>query len=313
MKNSVPRPFLKWAGGKRQLLEQFEDQYPEILKQDQIDIYIEPFVGGGAVFFDLINRYNFSRVVLNDVNEKLMLTYRIVKKNVEPLINILQDLETKYLPLELEDRKEIYYNIRDRYNSLNKEHDFSKTDDKAVKIAAYLIFLNRTCFNGLYRENQKGEFNVPIGRYKKPTICDEENLRSVSAALADVNLTSKDFARTEKFVDEKAFVYIDPPYRPLPGTKSFKDYSKSDFNEASQKRLADWYASLDKKHNNGSNTDVYLMLSNSNPKNTEPEDDFFEKLYGDFNIEEVEAKRSINSKASGRGKLSELLIKNYKD
>ncbi|MFW6016011.1 MAG: DNA adenine methylase, partial [bacterium] len=178
-----------------------------------------------------------------------------------------------------------------------------------IQHAAHFIFLNRTCFNGLYRQNKKGEFNVPIGRYKMPTICDEDTLKDANSALKNATLTCCDFEEMENYIDIDTFVYIDPPYRPLPGTPSFTKYSRADFNEKSQERLANWYRKVNDKFN--IEDGPFLMLSNSNPKNTKSEDDFFESLYQGFVIDEVYAKRSINSKASKRGEITELLIRNY--
>jgi DNA adenine methylase len=297
------KPFLKWAGGKRQLLEQFKSEYPEALKNNEIKVYIEPFVGGGAVFFELIKYYDFEKVVLNDVNQELINTYKAVKREANAVIKRLKEMESEYLPLDIVQRKDIYYLRRDNFNDEKKELNFDEFTEAHIEHAAKFIFLNRTCFNGLYRQNKSGEFNVPIGRYKNPTICNEENLLEVSESLKNVILISKDFEKTAKYIEEQTFIYVDPPYRPLPGTKSFTKYAKADFNEASQIRLAEWANNIKEK--------AYLMLSNSNPKNTDPEDDFFEKLYSNFSILEVSAKRSINSNASKRGKITELLIKNY--
>jgi len=297
------KPFLKWAGGKRQLLDQCEKHYPALLKENKINRYIEPFVGGGAVFFELIKHYEFEEIILNDVNKELINTYKAVKNEVNEVINRLKEMEAVYLPLEIEKRKEIYYARRDNFNDEKKALDFSKFKKEHIEHAAKFIFINRTCFNGLYRQNKSGEFNVPIGSYKNPTICNEENLIAVSEALQNVTLISTDFENTEEYIEDQTFIYIDPPYRPLPGTKSFTKYARADFNEESQKRLANWAKKISK--------DAYFMLSNSNPKNTDPEDDFFEELYSQFNISEVSAKRSINSNASKRGEITELLIKNY--
>lgn len=297
------KPFLKWAGGKRQLLGQFEEHYPKILKDDNIKTYIEPFVGGGAVFFELIKNYNFENIILNDINKELINAYKVVKNDVEKVIKRLKEMEAEYLPLEMDERKEIYYTRRDNFNDEKKSLDFSKLNEEHIEHAAKFIFINRTCFNGLYRQNKSGEFNVPIGRYKNPTICNEENLIAVNEALQNVTLTSTDFENTEEYIEDQTFVYIDPPYRPLPGTKSFTKYSRADFNEKSQKRLAAWVKEINDK--------AYLMLSNSNPKNTDPEDNFFENIYSKFNISEVFANRSINSNANKRGEITELVIKNY--
>jgi len=297
------KPFLKWAGGKRQLLEQFEEQYPKVLKNNNIKTYIEPFVGGGAVFFELIKYYEFENIILNDINKELINSYKVVKNEVEKVIKRLKKMEAEYLPLDMDARKEIYYNRRDNFNKEKKEIDFSEFNIEHIEHAAKFIFLNRTCFNGLYRQNKSGEFNVPIGRYKNPTICNEENLIAVSEALENVTLLSTDFEKTKRYIEDYTFIYIDPPYRPLPGTKSFTKYARADFNEDSQKRLANWVKEI--------NEDAYLMLSNSNPKNTDPKDEFFENLYSEFVINEVSAKRSINSNGAKRGEITELIIRNY--
>lgn len=300
------RPMLKWAGGKRQLLEQFEGMYPRALKENKIKKYVEPFVGGGAVFFELASRYDFEKIILNDINEELILTYRVVQSSVEELIRKLKELEERFLPLDIEGRKEVYYKIRTRFNEEKKIIDYNKLNKEAIEHAGHFIFLNRTCFNGLYRQNRKGEFNVPIGRYKNPTICDEDNLRAANTLLKKAILLCDDYRITEEHIDETTFVYLDPPYRPLNKTSSFTSYSKDDFGEEDQIDLADWFRKLDSKPGK-----PYLMLSNSNPKNVDPDDHFFEEKYQGFNIDEVSATRAINSRASGRGSISELVIRNY--
>lgn len=299
------KPVYKWAGGKGQLLHQFEALYPKKLLNNEIKAYVEPFVGGGAVFFELVKRFNFDRIVLNDINEVLILTYMVIRDNVDSLIRALSDLEKKYLALKADDRKKRYYEIRDKFNEEKKKIDYSQIDSASVLHVAHSIFLNRTCFNGLYRLNKKGEFNVPVGQYTNPTICNEQNLRNVSHALKGVKLLCGDFEEVTDFIDKDTFVYIDPPYRPLNVTSSFNSYQIDDFDDESQERLANWFRKLDKEKN------ALIMLSNSNPKNTNPDDDFFERLYSGYNITEVSASRQINSKSSLRGQISELLIRNY--
>ncbi len=301
------KPVVKWAGGKRQLLEQFNTLYPDALNNNQIDKYVEPFVGGGAVFFELLNRFEFKEIILNDINEELILTYRIIKEEVDDLIELLREYEEEYIHLSLEKRKDYYYKKRTLFNTEKKEIDYDNIDQNTVKHASNFIFLNRTCFNGLYRQNKKGEFNVPIGRYKKPTICDKEGLETASQSFENCILISSDFEKTEQYIDKRTFVYMDPPYRPLPGTPRFTKYSKADFNEQSQIRLANWFKKLDRGKNK-----PYLMLSNSNPKNNDPDDDFFEEKYYGFDIKKVYAKRVINSKGAKRGEISELVIRNYR-
>ncbi len=301
------KPFLKWAGGKRQLIEQFDSLYPKRLLAGKIDTYIEPFLGGGAIFFELIKRFAFDRVILNDINEELILSYKAIQQKVGDVINELSILSDSYLSASDNKRKDIYYKIRDKFNKEKAQIDFNKVDILSARYVSKLIFLNRTCFNGLYRLNNKGEFNVPQGNYKNPRILDEENLRSVNEALQGVTLIFGDFEGIYDCVDSNTFVYMDPPYRPLPNTPSFTSYSKQDFNENSQIRLAKFFSKLDAKG-------ASLMLSNSNPRNTEPNDDFFDRHYGDYGYQiiEVTASRAINSNANARGAITELVIKNNK-
>lgn len=311
MSNKNAKPFLKWAGGKRQLLEQFEEIYPSDLKKNKIENYVEVFLGGGAVFFELIKKYDFEQIVLNDLNKELIMTYKVVRDDVDSLIIELKKLEENFLRLdEQEDRKEFYYSIRTKLNESKDSTDFENLNKASILHSAYFIFLNRTCFNGLYRVNKSGYFNVPFGKYKNPTICDEENLNNVSEALQDVVLISKDFEYTEKYIDNNSFVYFDPPYRPLTTSSSFQSYCRNGFGDSGQERLAEFYKHL---------TEMYpgakLMLSNSNPKNADENDDFFVNLYNHarIRINEVLAGRAINSRASKRGKISELVMVNFKE
>lgn len=302
------RPFLKWAGGKGSSLEQFKDYYPRQLSLSEIENYVEPFVGGGAVFFDLIQKYNFKKIILNDITDELILTYRVVQNNVEALISKLTLKEKQYLKKKQTQREDYYYKIRDKFNKQKKTIKYETYSEKWVDFAANLIFLNRTCFNGLYRLNSSGEYNVPIGDYKNPTICDSENLIQVSSLLQGVNLISVDFEKTlDCFTDlepSKTFIYIDPPYRPLPNSKSFTSYAKSAFNDNSQIRLSEWYKKLAE---NG----FLLMLSNSDPTQIDPEDKFFERIYEGFKISKVSAPRAINSKANARNAINEIVVTNY--
>lgn len=297
------KPFIKWAGGKGQLIPIISNNLPTELKENKIKKYIEPFIGGGAVLFYLLQNYNFEQVIINDVNKDLINLYRIIKNEVTELITELKKISDEYLSLDNECRKDYYYTIRDKYNedSLDK-----------LKKSAYFIFLNKTCFNGLYRVNKKGEFNVPHGKYKNPLILDQNNLLNASKNLQNVQILNGDFEAIEKYVDENTFVYFDPPYKPLNATSSFTSYQKDDFNDDEQRRLAAFYHKLN-------NIGAKLMLSNSDPKNIDENDNFFELLYEScdikgsekISINRVEATRSINSKGNGRGKINELLILNY--
>lgn len=293
------RPFLKWAGGKTQLLPTLDSFLPENFRDENVVTYIEPFVGGGAMLFYLLQNYqNIKRAVINDINPRLINAYTVIRDNPYSLIEILTKLQTSFRSLiDHESQKDFYLNIRALFNKGNI------TD---IEDAAYMIFLNKTCFNGLYRENSKGEFNVPFGRYTNPTICDENLILADSELLQKVEIINDDFSITESFIDEYTFFYFDPPYRPLDATSNFNSYVKEAFDDREQIRLKDFYSHLTQQ---GS----YGMLSNSDCKGRNEADSFFDELYKDFIIERVYARRHINSNASKRGTLTELLIRNYDD
>lgn len=298
MQNRV-KPFVKWAGGKGSLLNQLKNYYPLELRNGEIECYIEPFIGGGAVLIDILQNYKVKEAYAFDINFDLINSYNIIKNNVDELISNLKLLEKEYLSLGKDDRKKYFYNIRKQYNSYRLTKD-----EMSLQKATEFIFLNRTCFNGLYRVNKNGDFNVPMGNYKNPTICDEENLRALSELIKNVNFEYGDYKTSQKYIKKNTFVYFDPPYRPLNVTSGFTSYTKEDFDDENQKELALFYKELD-------DNNVKVMLSNSNPKNTNKEDCFFENIYKGFNINEVYAKRMINSDSCGRGEISELLITNY--
>lgn len=290
------KPFLKWAGGKSQLLSEIEKRFP--YGKNDCFSYVEPFVGSGAVLFWILNNYpNVQKVIINDVNVNLIGVYKAILHNVEDLILILEKWQAEFYELEKEEpeKKIYYYKKRELFNS-------RKVD--ATESAALVIFLNRTCFNGLYRVNQSNQFNVPMGSYKKPLICDKKNLRIVSEKLKNVYLLNTDFEETLKYVKDEAFFYFDPPYKPLSKTSSFNSYSKAEFNDNEQIRLKNFCDVVHKKNHK-------WLLSNSDPRGTDEHNEFFDSLYKDYTIERVMANRSINSKAEKRGKLNELLIRNY--
>ena len=296
---SVAKPFVKWAGGKSQLLQEIDKTIPENLKQSEF-IYIEPFVGGGAVLLWVLQKYpNIKQAVINDINLELTNAYKIIKANVEQLILILKKLETEYhlLTDKLESQKEYYYDKRALFN-------MRKSD--AITQTALFIFLNRTCFNGLYRVNKKDKFNVPIGSYKTPMICDEKNLRNVSKLLQKVIILNADFENTLKLATEKTLFYFDPPYKPLSNTSSFTSYAKYEFDDNEQIRLAKFCKKIDL-------LGYYWILSNSDVKAKNPDNNFFDELYSQFNIKRVLARRNINSNPNQRGELTELLITNKAD
>ena len=293
------KPFIKWVGGKGQLLSEINKLYPVELGKN-INKYAEIFVGGGAVLFDILSKYKLDEVYISDKNLELINTYKSIRDNVDILIKSLKGMEEQYIPLDNENRKDYYYKKREEYNSLKINSEVNN-----IEKAVLFIFLNKTCFNGLYRVNKKGEFNVPMGAYKKPKICDEENLKNVSLTLRNVKIVYADYRKSEKFIDGKTFVYIDPPYRPLNITSSFTSYTENDFNDKEQIELAEYINVLNKKG-------AKIVISNSDPKNNDIDDNFFDKLYKNYNINRVKATRMLNSNASLRGAINELLITNYK-
>ncbi|AMW33785.2 DNA adenine methylase [Fervidobacterium islandicum] len=299
------KPFLKWAGGKSQLVEELHKRLPEsILQTRKIDVYVEPFVGGGAFFFYLKGRYKIGKAYLFDVNKDLILAYKVVQAYPKELIQHLENLEEKYLSLGEEEQKNFYYKVREDYNIQRQRIDYSAPSEEWVIRVAYLIFLNKTCYNGLYRLNKDGDFNVPHGRYKNPKICDSENIIQASWALQDTEVFCGDFEKSSEYIRPGTLVYLDPPYRPISKTSSFTSYTEEGFSDEDQIRLAEYFKRM---HDRG----AYLLLSNSDPKNVNPNDDFFDKLYKGFIIERVPAKRFINSDAKGRGTIMELIIRNY--
>ncbi|MBZ4665236.1 DNA adenine methylase [Mahella sp.] len=294
------KPFVKWAGGKGQLLDTFKQYYPSTLLEGRIKRYIEPFVGGGAVLFEILQKYKIEEAFIFDINQDLINAYIVIKYDVDILVEYLFSLECKYLDLNEKARKEMYYEIRDTYNSR-----IFKSDQPDIERAAQFIFLNRTCFNGLYRVNRAGLFNVPHGDYKNPTICDGENLYAASSLLQRVHIFTGDYRESIKYADRYSFVYFDPPYRPINVTSSFTSYSKFDFTDEDQVKLAHFFAEMN-------DTGALIMLSNSDPKNENHDDNFFDELYGNFYIHRIKAKRAINSNGGRRGLVSEILVTNYK-
>lgn len=276
-----PKPFVKWVGGKRQLLQQFRDRnlYPPESFDPNKNSYFEPFVGGGAVFFDLLPDNAF----LSDMNFDLVTTYNVIKSDVEDLISSLKSHAHS---------KEYFLKVRSQ-----KVNDLT-----SLEIASRFIYLNRTCFNGMYRVNSKGEFNVPFGKYDNPLICDEANLRKVSKSLQEVEIKHQDYKEAIKKAKKGDFIYFDPPYHPMSATASFTSYTKEAFGEKEQVELRDTFLELHKRG-------CFVMLSNSNAN-------FINKIYTKLDSEgvvvhKVEAGRAINSKAEGRGKVKEILVTNY--
>lgn len=292
------KPFLKWAGGKGQLLSEIEKYYP--FSDGKITKYAEPFVGGGAVLFDILSRYEVEEVYISDINAELINTYRIIRDHVGELILILSTMQSEFVPMDTESRKAYYMDKRERFNELKVDGNEAKNTEKA----ALMIFLNKTCFNGLYRVNRKGLFNVPMGSYKNPLICDENNLRAVSEKLQKVTIVCGDYRESAEFIDEHTFVYFDPPYRPITETAGFTAYTENLFNDEEQIELARYVDELNR-------SGAKIVVSNSDPKNSKNDDEFFDNIYSAHKIRRVEATRMINCNSEARGKIKELLISNY--
>lgn len=283
--SNKPKPFVKWVGGKRQLLQQFKEKglYPPEQFNPITNTYYEPFVGGGAVFFDLLPK----KAVLSDLNHELITTYNIIKSDIEGLINTLTS--KKYIH-----DKEVFLDIRAE----------RVTDLSDIEVAARFIYLNRTAFNGMYRVNSSGHFNVPFGSYTNPVICHSDNLRKVSDVLQKVTIKNEDYKSVIKHAKKGDFIYFDPPYYPVSKTASFTSYTKESFLEEEQTELRDTFWDL---HNRG----CFVMLSNSSA-------DFIQDIYTELTrrdrrikFSKIGATRMINSKASGRGKIKEILVTNY--
>ncbi|MBO4452122.1 MAG: DNA adenine methylase [Bacteroidaceae bacterium] len=293
------KPFIKWVGGKSQLIEQLDAQLPADFDNWENVTYIEPFVGGGAMLFYMLQRYpNIQHAIINDINPDLAICYRTVRDTPEQLIESLMDIENAYLALETEEgRKDFFMAARYRYNEKNLD---------PIENTTKFFFLNRTCFNGLYRVNKKGLFNVPFGKYANPTICDPETIRKDSELLQRVEILNSDFETTFEHARGNTLFYFDPPYRPLSDTSSFNDYAKEAFNDDAQVRLKEYCDHINE-------AGFHFMLSNSDCKGKNENDNFFDVLYGAYQIERVWASRSINSNPEKRGKLTEILVHNYLD
>lgn len=292
------KPFLKWAGGKGQLLKEIERYYP--FESGIVTKYAEPFVGGGAVLFDILSKYELEELYISDINCELINTYLVIRDYVDELVAMLYIMQDEFIPLGIDERKSYYIAKRERFNYLKINGDKSTNIEKA----SLMIFLNKTCFNGLFRVNKKGLFNVPMGSYKNPLICDEKNFRSVSEKLQNVIVVCGDYRKSSSFIDENTFVYFDPPYRPITDTSSFTAYTENLFNDDSQMELANYVNEL-------STRGAKILISNSDPKNSSADDDFFDDIYSDHRIKRVDARRMINRDGGSRGKIKELLISNF--
>ncbi len=291
------KPFVKWVGGKGQLIEQLEALLPADFDAWDNVTYIEPFVGGGAMLFHMLQKYpNIRRAVINDINSDLTTCYKVVRDYPAELIQSLEKIQIEYRSLSSEDaRRDFFLKVRDRFNTKSLS---------SVENTTLFFFLNRTCFNGLYRVNKSGAFNVPFGKYSTPTICDAKTIMADSNLLQNVEILTGDFEETIHYAEGRTLFYFDPPYRPLSNTSSFNDYTKEAFNDFAQVRLKEF---CDRVQQAG----YYFMLSNSDCMGKDGKDRFFDDLYIDYQVERVWASRSINSVASKRGKLTEILVHNY--
>ena len=291
------KPFIKWVGGKGQLIEQLEALLPADFSERENVTYIEPFVGGGAMLFYMLQTYpNIKSAVINDINPDLTLCYQVVRDNPTELIQSLNAIQSDYYALRTEEERKMYFlQQRERFNSKS----LNEIDNTTL-----FFFLNRTCFNGLYRVNKSGKFNVPFGKYTTPTICDSATIYTDSKLLQKVDIMTGDFEQTFAKIEGNTFFYFDPPYRPLSNTSSFNDYTKEDFNDNAQIRLKLF---CDRLNENG----VDFMLSNSDCLGKDGTDRFFDDLFIDYSIERVWASRNVNAIASKRGKLTEIVVNNY--
>lgn len=289
------KPFIKWVGGKTQLINSIKQALPSDFADRKNLTYIEPFVGGGAVLFWILQQFpNISKAIINDINPDLTTAYRTIKESPTELVKTLRSIQDEYLLLNEEKRKEFYLEKRACFNlkSLNPTEN-----------TALFIFLNRTCFNGLYRVNSKGLFNVPFGKYTNPKICDEQTIYADSEILQKVEILTGDFENTLNYANQNSFFYFDPPYKPLSETSSFNSYAKEAFNDNEQIRLGAFCKNINMLGHS-------FILSNSDVKGKNPTDNFFDELYNEFEIQRVFATRMINANAQKRGKLTELLITN---
>ncbi|MEA5470521.1 DNA adenine methylase [Spirulina sp. 06S082] len=293
------KPFLKWAGGKSQLIPEIQSVLS--LKFNNYNdpfTYIEPFIGGGSVLFHLFKTFpNLEKAIINDINTDLIVAYQTIKTYPQQLIDALQNIEKEYYGLNnIAKKNEFFLERRNQFNQKNRHNNIDNT--------VLLIFLNKTCFNGLYRVNSKGLFNVPFGKYIKPKICDAETIWSVHQCLQKTTILNGDFEQTLQYADQKTFFYLDPPYKPIKTTSSFTSYTKENFGDSDQLRLKGFCDKINE-------TNCKFIQSNSDVRNYDEKNSFFDELYKKYNINRVKARRNINSKGAKRGKIDEILIHNF--
>lgn len=294
---SKAKPFLKWVGGKGQLLSQLEAMLPvDFAVWDNVT-YIEPFVGGGAMLFHMLQHHpQITRAIINDINPDLVTCYRVVRDKPMDLLHALEEIQKEYHALQTEERRRSFF--------LSKREIFNGKGLEDVENTTLFFFLNRTCFNGLYRVNKSGAFNVPFGKYETPTICDRATIMADSELLQKVEIMQGDFEATYEKAEGNTLFYLDPPYRPLSSTAAFKDYAKEAFGDKEQVRLKQFCDRIEQ-------AGYCFMLSNSDGLAAAHADRFFDELYAAYRIERVWASRNINSVASKRGKLTEILVHNF--
>lgn len=292
---TLAKPFVKWVGGKTRLLDEVKALMPHSLESMTGITYVEPFVGGGAVLFWILQEFpNIEHAAINDANAKLICTYKAVRDNADELVERLKAIQSEYLSLGSAERDAYYLEQRAKFNSGGAS---------GCETAALFIFLNKTCFNGLYRVNSKGCFNVPHGKYASPKICDEGTLRADSSILQKVEISCGDFSETGKFAGPGTLFYFDPPYKPLTDAGAFTSYTENGFGDSEQLRLGKFIESI-------ATSGSTFIASNSDPKNTGAGDGFFDKLYCKFSIKRVSAPRMVSSSPSGRGRVSEIMVSN---
>ncbi len=293
------KPVVKWAGGKSQLLPQIACRLPSGLGR-RVTRYCEPMAGGAALLFHLLGRVSFEAVYLSDINAELMNMYRAVRDDVTGLCGLLRAMEKEYLALDEEGRGAWYAALRDRYN----DRVASGESRKGTESAALFLALNRTCYNGLYRVNAQGRFNVPHGRFAKPVLCQEARLRAVSRALASVELVCGDYRLSRSFIDGRTLVYLDPPYQPPPGGRGFTAYAGGGFSEKDHEELAAFVREL-------CAAGAWVLVSSSDPSRLAPGDGTIRRLYPRLIVNRLEAVRPISASPAGRGRITELLIRNF--
>lgn len=295
-------PFVKWAGGKSKLAPVIEDRIEKSIGFENIEHYIEAFAGGGALFFHLVQKYDFKSTTLIDINIELINAYKAIKKEPYKLMDYLDIMQKEYNALGSEEMQSVYfYEVRKKFNNLDDKSILYKTVD--FNRAAQFIFLNKTCFNGLYRENNKGKYNVPFGKKKTVNLYELNNILEISGILQNVNIVAGDYTLTKDYLEPKTLVYFDPPYRPITGTAAFTTYSKGGFNDENQIELANFCKEI-------SDLGAYFVLSNSDPYNGDINDNFFDNLYAEFEIHRIYAPRAIAARSSSRKEVTEILIVN---